>query len=432
MISVEISILSILILTVNTCALFFSLEPKYPVWKIITVFALLLLPLLLLNIFFPQIAAALQMIAPGITYLIPIFIMFKGKVWQKIFIFYFALTVSTLLGCIVSMTVQIFFEYGSLSYRICLITAALLVYISYSIIILRYAKLFFQKLFAYANQSIGYLYILMPASSYYLLKLFFTSTMGLPKEMAVTPLDYFLLLFILGSLLMMCFFIISTNERITASYELKFSKDMLSAGADYYKKLSELSQSIRIMKHDYRHHLNLLQELYKSGAQQEFTEYLAMTNEQYEDTPLLFFCENQIINAYIHGFYERCLRHGIAFHHRLELPDGLSINNYELCMLIGNLLENAFEACLKLPQTQKKKVRQITFEVSIKNNQLLMQVKNSFDGIVTEVAGNLQSTKMDGGLGIKSICAVAEKHHGEMLTDWDDTEFCSYVVLQLR
>jgi hypothetical protein len=59
-------------------------------------------------------------------------------------------------------------------------------------------------------------------------------------------------------------------------------------------------------------------------------------------------------------------------------------------------------------------------------------VKNTFDGTVLKEEGHIVSRKGEsGGLGIKSIRTIANRHHGEYVPEWNENTFTASVMLRL-
>ena len=110
----------------------------------------------------------------------------------------------------------------------------------------------------------------------------------------------------------------------------------------------------------------------------------------------------------------------------IVLPQTLTIPNYELCIILGNLLENAVEACIH--QVEGKYI-----ELRLKplGEQLALMVKNSFNGTLMQNNSRPESTKTDGGFGLKSVEAVVEHYYGELTTQWDGETFTAGVTVQL-
>ena len=95
--------------------------------------------------------------------------------------------------------------------------------------------------------------------------------------------------------------------------------------------------------------------------------------------------------------------------------------------MLGNLLENAVEACQKPDSPSERKIELV---IKPQGEQLAVMVQNTFDGRVVKDGEQLVSTKKDGGghgyrqgLGLQSVKAVVERYGDIFRFDYDDQWF---------
>jgi sensor histidine kinase regulating citrate/malate metabolism len=139
-----------------------------------------------------------------------------------------------------------------------------------------------------------------------------------------------------------------------------------------------------------------------------------------------YYCSNQTINALLSSYSKRCKELNVQYKVSFDLPETFSIPDYDVCIILGNLLENALEACQKIETG-----REIELVIKHKVSQLSIMVKNSFNGIAKKKGDKLMSSKKDGGLGLPEIHAVVESYDGHFTTDWSESKFTVYVALNL-
>jgi sensor histidine kinase regulating citrate/malate metabolism len=189
--------------------------------------------------------------------------------------------------------------------------------------------------------------------------------------------------------------------------------------------MNKFHDTLRILRHDYKYHLDTIGELLSSGNKEETEKYLSEIKTQFANKELPVFCSNSVLNALLAGYAERCANVDISFSAKISLPDRITVPNYEMCIVLGNLLENAVEAC-----NRQDGIRKIVVVVNTQGANLAIMVKNSYSGEVTQDSDRLVSKKKDGGLGLRSVQAVASRHNGELMTEWDDKIFSAYVLMQ--
>jgi sensor histidine kinase regulating citrate/malate metabolism len=209
-------------------------------------------------------------------------------------------------------------------------------------------------------------------------------------------------------------------------YEAEFARSVVSDGQRYHQKMRELYESLNILRHDYKYHLKTIGELVASGDTKAIEQYLADIEEEVPKNALQQYCSNSAFNALISHYAEHCAHHNIKFNNiKLSLPETLAIPNYEMCIIIGNLLENAFEASKKLIHDAE-----IELEITTEYSQIYITVKNIFDGAVNCVKGKLESTKSEGGFGLRSVEAVAARYDGNVRTQWEGDLFTAIVRIR--
>ena len=112
---------------------------------------------------------------------------------------------------------------------------------------------------------------------------------------------------------------------------------------------------------------------------------------------------------------------------QLDLPECLPVDEINLCLVLSNLLENALEASLRTAPAR----RRIKLTAYLHGSSLaLIQVENTYDGVIREKDGVFLSSKRKGdGVGIQSVRHIAEKSGGVSTVTYQDGLFCVKVML---
>ena len=98
-----------------------------------------------------------------------------------------------------------------------------------------------------------------------------------------------------------------------------------------------------------------------------------------------------------------------------------------MCIITGNLLENAVTACMRTPEGKK---RYIELRMHRHDDNFGFMAENSFDGILNQNDDKLLSAKKDGGFGINSIISIISRHNGEYTPVWDEEKFKAFVIIK--
>ena len=141
------------------------------------------------------------------------------------------------------------------------------------------------------------------------------------------------------------------------------------------------------------------------------------------------YCDNVVVGAAL-GFYIQTAREeGVKIRVRVQVPaTNRDISDASLCVIFGNLLENAIEACRLV-----KGERFIKLSARVNGEMLFITMDNcSPGGSVQKSGGLFASVKGAGrGLGLSSVCSIAERHGGSARFRDENGVFQSEVCVRL-
>ena len=207
---------------------------------------------------------------------------------------------------------------------------------------------------------------------------------------------------------------------------LQQENQLLSMQQQRYESLKTAIEEARQARHDMRPQLNQISALAETGDLDGLKAYLAKTAARIPDLDMNF-CENRAADSVVGYYCALAKREGIPFCARLDLPQTLPVDEMDMCLVLSNLLENAFEASLRTAPAR----RRIKLTAYLHGNSLaLIQVENTYDGVIREKGGVFQSSKRKGdGIGLQSVRHIAEKSGGVNTVTYQDGLFCVKVML---
>lgn len=207
-------------------------------------------------------------------------------------------------------------------------------------------------------------------------------------------------------------------------------KQQLLFQSEYYKKFGECIEGTRKGEHDLRHHLNTVAGLIQQQNNEKAEKYISELLGNRLSIADILHCGNDAVNAILGYYANICKLEGIDFTIETMVPDDLEIDETDLCVVFGNTLENALEACRRI--TSGKKFIKISSQFI--GNKLYIAVDNRFSGEIRQKNGVYLSQKRNEtpGIGIISATAIANKYDGDARFEAKDQMFRVSVVLTNR
>lgn len=262
-------------------------------------------------------------------------------------------------------------------------------------------------------QTSGWSYLWIIPATFYVIwyyHLYFASRSSL--QVALDVYNLIFLLFINVGAFVVYHTTILLLQALQKTQLLTEQNHLLSMHKLQYDNLQQRINEARQAKHDVRHHTHLIREYLRNGKIQELEAYLDNYTASLPEMQSLVYCQHYAINALLGYFHQQAKSQGIELDIFLQLPEKIDLPETTLSVVLGNLLENAIDACQDVPAARKR----ITVRGKANMGSVFFEITNPYVGdIHKSKSGSFLSTKESGqGLGLESVAQLA-KHHGGML-----------------
>ena len=378
--------------------LYIFLTPKRPFWFQITA-----LTVTWITIYFLR--GILKSIIPdpfllgyilGSLYMIPCALIFKETINAKIFVFFMIFSLSQFNFLIFLFIEQLVFNHyvGSLVLTGLMLEAASLPLIK------KYVSPHIRNIIAIIDQR-NFGFTCFPLLSFMLLAFYGVERSDL--------LDNFIPLVVSSLLIIFAYYLIATA--IEQTRRSQQAEKHLALQREHYRNLNGSIYTAKTLRHDLRHHLVTCLELLAKNNPAAVEDYLRQLCNHYDDTAIPKICCNPTADALISHYLKLAKQQEIVVNINMHLPDDLGIDDQDLCIILGNCMENAMEACGKIPKDQ---MRCIDIKTSITKGHLVIKMANSYSGSILRQGDRFVSSKSgdDHGIGLSSVKAVTAKYHG--------------------
>lgn len=219
-----------------------------------------------------------------------------------------------------------------------------------------------------------------------------------------------------------------SKNRTQLEEALKYADQSILTQKKQFDSLSKHMNDMRKARHDLRQHLTLIQSYIEKDDKAGLKNYIEQYRSELPPDVLELYSRNDVVNAIV-CYYAGVARDShICFDAKIDYPDISTISETDITVLIGNLLENAVEAC------QRQTSCQTFIKLRIKrhgNSELLILTDNTCINPVTFHDGIPISSKREGmGIGTSSMQDIAERYHGTVRFEWKEGIFYTSVLLQ--
>lgn len=209
-------------------------------------------------------------------------------------------------------------------------------------------------------------------------------------------------------------------EKLIARRVAAFEEEILQK---YYTEVENMYARMRGWRHDYRHHIQTMKVHAAKGEYAEIDRYLDMLDQDLTNVETVVKTGNRMADAILNSKLSLAEQKEIRIKAEARIPVSLTVSELDLCTIIGNLLDNAMEACMELPPQE----RLIRVYMEMKGNYLYFALTNTAKG---EKKHSFRSTKGKGhGLGLSRVDAAVKKYGGYVTRASEDGAFSTEILL---
>lgn len=225
------------------------------------------------------------------------------------------------------------------------------------------------------------------------------------------------------------FFLSENNQNfLRKSYEQSMMEYQNKVVAKQVEEVQGLYMTMRGWRHDYHNHLQALKAQLSMGQTELAQEYLGRLEQDLDSIRQLVETGNVSLDAILNSKLSYAQKQQISLHYKATVPPKLSVSDIDLCVLLGNLIDNAVEACEQLPVEQ----RFLRLYIGIFRKQLYISVTNATGELVRKLDEEYITTKRGNhGHGLKRINNTVEKYGGFINRKNEPGVFATEIMLPL-
>jgi len=219
-----------------------------------------------------------------------------------------------------------------------------------------------------------------------------------------------------------------TNRKIA-----EYQNELMSK---HYDEVENIYKQMRGWKHDYHNHLQAIKAYISSGKIDELLGFCDRLEQDLKSVDTVMKTGNVMLDAILGSKLSLAKQRNIEVNAKASIPEKLQITDVDLCVLIGNLLDNAMEACKKTKDNADLEFDRpfIRIYIGMKGYHLYICVTNSVYGEIKKSGNRFLSTKNSPthGFGLMRIDKVCEKYGGYCKRNSEPGVFSTEILLHAK
>ena len=204
----------------------------------------------------------------------------------------------------------------------------------------------------------------------------------------------------------------------------EFQSELISKQTE---EIRNMYRQMQAWRHDYRNHIQNMKNRLE-GDQGELEKYLDELADDLTQADTSIQTGNVMANAVLGSKLSVAEQKGIKLNIKARIPQGVAMSDVELCSVLGNLIDNAMEACEKLPCEE----RFMRVYIDKFKGQFYLSVQNSSPPVKFD-KGSFRTTK-EGlhGFGLFRIDRIAKKYGGYVNRQYEEGVFATELLVPLK
>lgn len=236
---------------------------------------------------------------------------------------------------------------------------------------------------------------------------------------------FFIVIFFVANLYYTEYFVGIHRRDILLEEELKLAQ----MRSQIYANQIEEEYKIKSMVHDMKNHLLVLKNKALSPSENEY--YLSELEEKIQQLNDCIHTGSPYLDILIKEKKKICLDNHIELDLQINLCENTVLNPVEICILFGNLFDNAIEASLQIRDLQKRRIEVIAHN---KNRNFVIKLENHIDKPLVWSNSRLVTTKSDKynhGYGMNNIAKLVNEKKGQYSIHAEDNKFQIYIIFPI-
>ena len=200
----------------------------------------------------------------------------------------------------------------------------------------------------------------------------------------------------------------------------------------FYQEIDAMYTDMRNWRHDYSTNLIALQAMIEEKETDQALDFIGQITHEPEKIKRTLQTGNLILDAVVSSKFWLAQSKDIEVNiQAVSLGKDMNIEDHDFCSVVGNLLDNAIEACERMGKEDGK--RFIEISLLVKGRNMVLTIGNSFNGELKRSGSRYLSLKQGRfhGMGLKHVDSIIEKYNGQVVREIKGCLFETCVVFPI-
>lgn len=220
----------------------------------------------------------------------------------------------------------------------------------------------------------------------------------------------------------------SLVKHLQNEYEISLRLQFNELQQEYFDKISNYSKNLSSLRHDLKNHLIVLDGYIAKDKPFEARNYINDIIQTTIESNSVVNLENIMLSSVLTQKKSLCKEKNISFEYNVNMGTH-SIPDTDLCILMGNILDNAIEAS----ECVSNGKGYISLELTDSNEILCIHCINNYLHEPIMQHGKLITTKDNRilhGIGMQNIADMVKKYDGNLQYEYSDNIFIIDILLK--
>ncbi len=213
--------------------------------------------------------------------------------------------------------------------------------------------------------------------------------------------------------------------------ELAMKLQRLELETSFFEEIDHIYSDMRTWQHEYKNNLSALRALVDHNETEKARDFIDNISSETYQKQIIIQTGNLVLDAIVSSKLWMAQSQNFEVNYQVVYPVNNCISDNDLCAIVGNLMDNAIEACARMGETTGKKF--IDFSMTIKKKNLLLSVSNSYNNQLKQKGNRYFTVKKEPlhGIGILHIDSIVEKYQGHVVRTHEKGVFETHIMLPL-